>query len=98
VSFDKNKLVLHYIDLPIELRWRTSTPESHKFWRIYTGFKFSYLVYSRYKFKSVGDKFTVSNIDDLNKIQYGMYIATGFNTWNLNVFYGFSPVFKSDAE
>ena len=29
--YDKNKLVLHYIDLPLELRWRTSTPESHKF-------------------------------------------------------------------
>ena len=34
--FDKNKLTLHSIDIPIEYRWRTSVPETHKFWRIYT--------------------------------------------------------------
>jgi hypothetical protein len=33
------------IDVPIEFRWRTSTYESHKFWRLYGGFKFSYLLY-----------------------------------------------------
>lgn len=95
VAYDKSKLILNYIELPIELRWRTSTPKTHKFWRVYTGFKVSYLVFSKYKFKNGGDKFSVNNIDDLDKIQYGMYLATGFNTWNLNVYYGFNPLFKS---
>lgn len=95
IAYDKNKLILNYIDLPIEIRWRTSTPQSHKFWRVYTGLKISYLVFSKYKYKDGDDKFSISNIDDLGKWQYGAYIATGYNTWNLNIYYGFSPIFKS---
>ena len=49
ISFTKNKLSLHYIDLPIEFRWRNSTPETHIFWRVYSGLKLSYLFYDQYK-------------------------------------------------
>ena len=51
IDYDKNKLILHYVDFPVEFRWRTSTPQSHKFYRIYTGFKASYLVYDYSKFE-----------------------------------------------
>jgi hypothetical protein len=95
VAYDKSKLILNYADLPIEIRWRTSTPNTHKFWRVYTGIKFSYLVFSKYKFKNGDDKFSVNNNSDIDKFQYGMYLATGFNTWNLNIYYGFNPIFKS---
>ena len=94
-EFTKNKLLLHYIDLPIEIRWRTSTPESHKFWRIYTGFKVSYLVYDQYKFDGGGIKINQSGNSDLNKLQYGAYIAAGYNTWNIYGYYGLNPIFKS---
>ncbi len=95
IAFDKNKLILNYIELPIELRWRTSTPESHKFWRIYTGFKFSYLVFDRQKYKDADKDYSVSNNADLNKLRYGAYVALGYNTWNFNVYYGLNPIFKS---
>ena len=81
-SYDKNKLTLHYIDAPIEFRWRTSTPESHIFWRIYTGFKVSYLVYSRSKYINGPDKIMIVGNKDRNNFQYGAYIALGRNTWN----------------
>jgi hypothetical protein len=45
--YNKNKFKQLLIDVPIEFRWRTSTYESHKFWRLYGGFKFSYLLYSK---------------------------------------------------
>ncbi len=95
VTFNKNKLVLHYVDLPIELRWRTSTPESHKFYRIYTGFKLSYLVYDRYKYVEDQTTVVIKGNPDFNKIQYGTYIAFGYNTWNFHVYYGLNPLFKS---
>lgn len=95
ISYDKNKLILHYVDVPIEFRWRTSTPQSHKFWRIYTGLKFSYLIFDRYKFDGNGQKYTISNNKDLNKFQYGAYLALGYNTWNFNIYYGLNPIFKS---
>jgi len=95
VTFDKNKLSLHYVDMPLEIRWRNSTPESHKFWRIYTGFKVSYLFYDRYKFTNSEGKILIKGNKDLNKIQYGTYVAMGWNTWNFYAYYGLNPMFKS---
>lgn len=95
INFDKNKLTLHYVDVPIEFRWRTSTPESHIFWRVYTGIKVSYLVYDRSKYNDGNDKIIVTNNKDLNKFNYGAYIAMGRNTWNLTAYYGLNNIFKS---
>lgn len=95
LNYSKNKLSLHYIDLPIEVRWRASTPESHKFWRIYTGLKVSYLFYDQYKFVGSGTTLKISSNDDFNKLHYGVYVAAGWNTWNFYAYYGLNPLFKS---
>ena len=94
-GFDKNKLTLHYLDIPVEYRWRTSTPENHKFWRVYTGIKFSYLVYDRSKYVDSQVTNKVTGNSDLNKFQYGTYLSVGYNTVNFNVYYGLNPIFKS---
>ena len=97
-AYKKNKLVMHFVELPIEYRWRTSTPESHKFWRIYTGVKMSYLLHSRSTYKGAPENSEVKGNADLNKFRYGVYIATGYNTWNVNVYYGLNPLYKSSAK
>lgn len=94
-EFDKNKLALHYLELPLEIRWRASTPDSHKFWRIYTGFKLSYLVYDRNKLQAFDQTIKLSGNADLNKLQYGAYITAGWNTWNAYIYYGINPLYKS---
>ena len=93
-TFDKNKLVLHQFDLPLEIRWRNSTFESHKFWRIYTGFKISYLFADKAVFKSATENIKVKNNSDLSKIKYGTYISVGNNTGNIYLYYALSPLFK----
>lgn len=93
--FTKNKLTTHYIDLPIEFRWRNSTYESHKFWRIYTGFKLSYLVADTYRFTNDLGAITLRNDPNLNKWQYGCYISSGWNSLNIYLYYGLNPIFKS---
>ena len=95
-NFSTNKLEQVFAELPIEIRWRNSIPESHRFWRIYTGFKISYLIYDKTKF--VGNETTIiTSNSDFNKIQYGPMISFGFNTWNLHGYYGLNPLFKSAA-
>lgn len=94
-SFDKNKLVLHYLELPIELRWRNSNSISHKFWRVYAGFKVSYLFADKAQYIFSNTKTTVTGNEDLNKFVYGTYISAGWNTWNLYAYYGLNPIFKS---
>lgn len=94
VNYDKNKLALYFVDLPIEFRWRTSTFESHKFWRVYTGFKFSYLLLSQSRYVDVNQSFKINNNPDINKFHYGAYLSVGYNSWNLYAYYGLQNMFK----
>lgn len=98
INFDKNKFALHFVDLPIELRWRTSTMQSHRFWRIYTGFKLSYLFLNKSKYMDGNETVTLFNNSDFNKLQYGAYIAFGYNTWNFHAYYGLNSLMKSEAK
>lgn len=94
-KYDKNKFSLLSIDLPLEFRWRTSTYESHKFWRIYSGFKLSYLIYDRSIFSGADGNIILKGNSDFNKIQYGAYVSAGYNTINLYAYYGLNSIFKS---
>ncbi|WP_333875661.1 porin family protein [Flavobacterium sp.] len=98
ITFSKNKLSLHYVDVPIEFRWRNSTPESHKFWRVYTGFKLSYLFSNQYKSETSQGNFNQNNLEDLNRIHYGVYVTAGWNTWNIYAYYGLNSLFDASAE
>jgi hypothetical protein len=94
-SYSKNRFTTLTADLPIEFRWRASTFESTKFWRIYAGFKFSYLVYDRNVYDATLANIIIRNNTDLNKLVYGVYLASGYNTFNVYVHYGVNSLFKS---
>jgi hypothetical protein len=94
-EFNKNKFSLLTVDVPIEFRWRTSTYESHKFWRIYSGVKFSYLLYDKSIFDGAQGKIVVTGNNDFNKLQYGAYVSAGYNTINVYAYYGLNSLFKS---
>lgn len=97
VSFSKNKFTTYLIEVPLELRWRTSTATEYKFWRIYTGVKFGYVFYSSSKFDGSPGKIRTSNIADLNKLQYGLTLSVGYSTWNAHIYYGLNPLFDKNA-
>ena len=94
-KYSKNKFSILSFDVPVEFRWRTSTYENHKFWRIYGGVKFSYLIYDRSVFNNGQDKVILSGNKDFNKLQYGAYISSGYNTINVYAYYGLNSLFKS---
>lgn len=98
VSFTKNKFSEHVLELPIEYRWRTSTKKSYKFWRIYTGVKFGYVLANRSKFIGSLGELKYNNIEDFNTIQYGLTLSVGYNTWNVFVYYGLNPIFSDTAQ
>lgn len=95
VEYDRNKLEHVTIDIPLEIRWRNSTPQKHQFLRVYGGFKVGYLVFDKTKFVGFANTEKTQNNNDFNKLQYGPYLSVGYNTWNLHVYYGLNPVFKS---
>ena len=94
-SFTKNKWVLNELEFPFEIRWRTSTPENYKFWRIYFGLKTSYIVSSKLKYESSSDNQTIRNLP-FNNFQSGFTLNAGNNTWNLGVYLGLQPLFDKE--
>lgn len=94
-EYDKNKLVLHYAELPIEFRWRNSNDTSHQFWRVYGGFKLSYLLHGKAQYDPDSNtQLKISNDPNMNKVMTGVYVAGGYNTWNFYVYYGLNTIYK----
>ena len=94
-SFKKNKWNTSKLELPIEIRWRTSTAEIYKFWRVYLGFKTSYLLSSRYKFESENITYKLKSLP-FRKVNTGVMLNAGNNTWNLSLYMGLKPVFNDE--
>ena len=95
-SYKRNKFRTHSIELPIEYRWRTSTASDYKFWRIYGGCRVGYIFSGISKFIGDNEKIRFQN-DDLNKLQYGLTLSAGYNTWNFHVYYSLNKMFKDDT-
>jgi len=95
ISYNKNKFTQFLVEVPIEFRWRTSTYESHKFWRIYGGFKMGYLIYDKSVYEDAQGKIVVTNNKDFNKFQYGAYLSSGYNSINVYAYYGLNSLFQS---
>ncbi|MGI9546345.1 MAG: porin family protein [Flavobacteriaceae bacterium] len=92
-SFKRSKIETHSLDLPVEFRWRTSNAISHKFWRVYTGIKFSYVFSASSKFVTDSEKIKFSN-DDIREFQYGLILSMGYNTFNIHAYYSLQELFK----
>jgi len=92
----RSKLETHLIEFPLEFRWRNSTAEEYKFWRIYGGIKAAYVLGARSKYDlddiSEGFKNT-----DLTKFQYGLTLSFGYNTFNVNAYYSLTELFDGNA-
>lgn len=91
----KNRHTYMSVELPFEIRWRNSTPQSHKFFRVYAGMKVGYIFSntSIYEANEV-PSYRINNNADINKLYYGTYLSFGYNTWNLFVYYSLTPIYK----
>lgn len=97
-SYSKNKFNTHVVEVPIQYRWRTSTPSDYGFWRIYVGFKVGYVVSHIYKYKGeLGDIKHYDN-DDFNDFQYGLTLSAGYSTWNFHVYYDLNSILSGNAK
>ena len=86
----KNKISFSSITLPIEYRWRRSSINEYKFWRIYSGLKFkkNFPLYSN---PSYGSEIKIDEIEDWTT---SLYINAGYNTWNISLEYDLNPILK----
>ncbi len=87
----KNKISFSSFVLPIEYRWRSSSIDQYKFWRIYSGLKIkkNFPLYSN---PSYGSEITIDEIEDWTA---SIYLNTGYNTWNISLEYDLNPILKN---
>ena len=97
-QFVSNRYKQYSVDVPIEFRWRNSTYESYKFWRIYSGVKLSYILSDKSILKDGESTYKISNNKDVNQFQYGVYVSAGYNTWNVYCYYGLNGLFDKSVK
>lgn len=90
----KHRYSRHYIALPVEFRWRTSTLKTHDFWRIYGGYKLSYHFLNRIDPFYGRPKNIKNNIEPW---QHSLTLSMGYATWNLFFEYGLGSFFLEDT-
>jgi len=93
-DYNVNRFSTYLVEMPFQIRWRTSTAESYRFWRVYTGVRIGYLYYFHSKFKQPGQKINQTKVDGLERLRYGLTFTFGFNTFNFTVYYSLNPFFK----
>jgi hypothetical protein len=98
INVSKNKFTTYLLEVPFELRWRKSSPTDYQFLRIYPGFKVGYLFYNSTKLKTDQGSEKLSNIDNFNRLQYGLTLSVGYDTWNIHAYYGLNPIFEDSAK
>ena len=75
----KNYIKTHSLELPFQFRWRNSTIDTYKFWRIHLGYKLKYIFYT--KFDSIDLK--KNKLNDIANFNHSINLSLGYNTWNI---------------
>lgn len=97
-NYDSNRFSTQSIDVPLQFRWRTSSAENYKFWRIYAGIKLGYVYYFRSTFVQSGDRVRQTNVPEFNRFRTGATFTFGYNTFNFYFYYSLNPFFNDDAQ
>lgn len=95
ITYNSNRFSTQLVEVPLEFRWRTSTPETYKFWRIYTGFRLGYIYHFRSNFQQPGNQVIQTDVPELQRLRLGTTFTFGYNTFNFHVYYSLNPYFKN---
>ncbi|GGX13285.1 porin family protein [Aquimarina muelleri] len=97
VEYNTNRFTTHLLEAPFEFRWRTSIPETHKFYRIYTGIRIGYLYSFSSNFKQPGNQVRQTKVEELNRWRVGATFTFGWNTFNFYFYYSLNSMFNEKA-
>lgn len=95
VDFDQNRFGMAMVEIPIEFRWRTSTPTEYRFWRVYGGARLGYAYWYKTTFKQPGNKVYQTNIPEFQPFRITATLGFGYSTFNFFAAYNLNPFFKN---
>ena len=86
VNYKTNKQRIIYLEIPLELRYRTKPNLTNRSFKIFPGFKFGYQLAAKQIIKTDISK-SGKNIDDLTKFRYGPTMKIGYGNLLFSGFY-----------
>jgi hypothetical protein len=90
----KNKISTNFVEVPVEVRFRTKPNEKGHSMNVFVGAKVGYLINAHSKTIDKTGKYKSFNFSDINNIRYGTYIRAGYGKVSLYGFYSLSEFFK----
>lgn len=103
IDYKKNKFSTIYLDIPLELRFRSKPNSKNKSFKIGAGVKLGLLISSYTKFAGEGNTFGIPQdevklkiykVPNMEKLRYGLTARVGYGPFNLVGFYGLSKLFE----
>lgn len=92
-----NRFTYYTLDVPLEYRWRTSTPTKYSFWRIHVGTRIGYIFRFKSSYEEADNNSIQTDIKELNKLQYGPTFSFGYGAFNFQAYYGLNTLFNENA-
>ena len=96
-TLTSNKLSIHSLEFPFEIRWRDSNAKKYSFWRVYAGIKASYNLSNSFRFEEGGQSFSFDNVSRFNRWQYGLTMSVGYNALTAHLYYGLTPILEDSS-
>ncbi|MAW93605.1 MULTISPECIES: porin family protein [unclassified Leeuwenhoekiella] len=94
INYDKNWFSTYLVEAPLQLRWRTSTASTYKFWRIYTGLQLGYVYAYKFNFEQPDNQVIQTDVPEFERYRLGLTFSFGYDTFNFFFYYNINPFFK----
>jgi hypothetical protein len=95
VDYTRNRFNMTTVEVPFEFRWRTSTPESYAFWRVYAGLRVGYAFWYKATFKQSGNNVNQTKIPEFNPLRLSVTLSSGYSNFNFFASYSINTFFNN---
>ena len=96
VPYSINRLSTQYLEIPFELRYRT---QSKYPFRLYLGAKMGYMTRASYNLQEQNkDAYKRRNLNELDRLKYGVTFRVGYGLLNLYTYYGLNGLMISKRQ
>jgi hypothetical protein len=98
--YRKSQINTAYVDIPVEIRWRSRTYDPKRSFKVGLGAKVGFLIDSKTKVKysNFGETKTSKQKEsfELSQLRYGAFLRIGFGGFSAYSYYALSDLFKKD--
>ncbi len=94
-----NAFGIKQIIFPVEFRFRGSTSDKFKFWRLYAGMTFGYVLTAFSSFENEYISIKIRNLNAIpSKYQYGIHLYAGYAELNAYIYFGLNDLFSPEVK